>query len=95
MNEFYELLINIKNKPNIYLGKPSLELLRAFISGYVICKNYNLDYYPDFQEFIQQKYKIDFTKHWTEIINFFSSNEEEAFYKFYEHLEEFLNNRNR
>jgi len=52
----------------------------------------SMGFVSEFQDFIQQRYKITSTYHWAKIITFFSSTDEEAFDRFYELLEEYLNN---
>ncbi len=65
-----------------------------FISGYLCCK-YDLDgrsytkFELEFQEYIQKHYEIQSSQSWSRIIEFFGVTEEEAFYKFYQHLEIF------
>lgn len=44
-----------------------------------------------FQEWIQIRFDITSTQHWSNIINFYSSNDVNAFDLFYELLNEFLN----
>jgi hypothetical protein len=34
MDELYKLLQEIRLRPEIYIGKPSLERMRAFVDGY-------------------------------------------------------------
>ncbi len=95
MDKLIMFLNKIKEKPELYIGKPSLERLSAFINGYLYCKHelYDKSYTKfelDFQEYIQEFYDIQYTQSWDCIIEFFSVSKEEAFYKFYKHLEEFL-----
>ncbi len=100
MEKLYELLDIIRKLPKLYLGKPSLECLGAFISGYISCMdvedtNGHFDFYPGFHEFIEQKYNVKLAKSSIEIIDFFSSSEKEAFYKFFELLDGFLEKSNK
>lgn len=95
MNAMYQLLMNIRKKPAIYLGKPSLQRLRHFISGYYLCLDRHglLDeykYFQGFQNFVQDKYKITLTQHWTNILEFYDGDGEKAFERFFELLEEYL-----
>lgn len=94
MEIIFELLQEIRKRPNLYLGKASLELLDAFIGGCSFyCYKAN-GYYPDFfsgfQKFVQKRYKIQTTQGWWSIIRFFSYTDEEAFNKFFDLLDEFL-----
>ena len=94
--EFYELLENIKKRPGMYIGTKSLIKLKHFLDGlfHALCFVDKQNKYPiflqGFQEWIQIRYDITSNHHWSCILNFFSSNEAEAFDLFYEHLEEFL-----
>ena len=96
-DSLYLLLQKIREKPAIYLGENSLEKLHHFMNGYIICEvdlglNNKQDdiFWREFQEYIQKSFNINSSQHWTRIISFFSSNEQEAFYKFFELLDEFL-----
>jgi len=95
MDRFDSILLRIKERPGVYLGKPSLKRLSAFLGGYLICmhditKDRTIDFYPGFQDYIQQRYRITSTQGWDKIIDFFCIKDEEAFYRFFEHLDEFL-----
>ena len=95
MEIIISILRKIRARPKIYLGRTSLELLSAFISGCVCyhneCTNEYLDFFQGFQKYIQNRYKISTSQGWASIIIFFSENDEEAFYKFYELFEEYIN----
>jgi len=87
----------IKKQPGLYIGKKSLILLKAYIDGYIerqneLSNNYDLGFYPGFQEYIQTRFNIKSSHNWADIINFFSTTEEEAFDRFYVLLEGFLKN---
>ncbi|MGC6768254.1 hypothetical protein [Enterococcus sp. LJL51] len=47
-------------------------------------------FYEGFQEYIQQKYNINSSHNWSDIIIFYCTTEEQAFDKFYELLDDFL-----
>lgn len=94
MTPYYKKLLEIKERPGMYLGYPSLTRLSAFMHGFEICfydlkKKWIKGWCDGFQEWIQEKYAITSSHHWSEIILFHSSSEEEAFYKFYDLLEEY------
>ncbi len=42
MDKLLVLLKKIEERPDLYIGKPSIERLSSFISGYLCCK-YDLD----------------------------------------------------
>lgn len=97
-SEIKQLLIDIKNKPGMYIGEKSLDKLVTFVSGYMHCMNQRdkifTNDFEGFQEFIEKNYDIynnvHFFEHWSVIIEFFCSIKENAFDKFYELLEESL-----
>ena len=88
-----ELLLKIKVRPVMFLGESSLELLRVFLSGYILCKmetNDNVDYLYKFQQYVEHKYSREGTEHFTQIIRSITSSDEEAFYKFFDLFDEFF-----
>ena len=96
--ELWQVLNDVKEKPGMYIGKPSLERLCHLMNGYHLCM-YNRDhvfyeYLSGFQVFVEQYYglfeNIHSFHHWSDIIIFFSPSEKEAFYTFYELLDKYL-----
>ena len=90
------MLGNIKKQPALYLGRPSLTLLSTFMNGY-LARQYEIyantqPYYDSekFQKYVKGYYGVS-----ENAFNYYSiicdncSDEEEAFYKFYELLEAF------
>ena len=93
-----EILFDIRERPNIYIGKPSLELLYSFLCG-GICFLYfyegkYYDFLPGFQEFLEKKYNIKENYGIVRIIQGLCNHDSEAFYKFYDLLDEFLSSQN-
>jgi hypothetical protein len=92
----YELLKDIRTKPGKYIGTKSIVKLRHFLDGiyyvlYYTDENKDSDsFLKGFQEWIEMRYDITSTHHWSSIINFYSNNEADAFDRFYELLDEFL-----
>ncbi|OMF02653.1 hypothetical protein BK127_37060 [Paenibacillus sp. FSL H7-0331] len=79
----------------MYLGRPSVFLLQAYMNGYVdyyneVNEEQNYFFLPQFQEYIQKRFKIESTHSWAQIISFYSSSDEEAFNAFYRLLDEFI-----
>jgi hypothetical protein len=94
----YALLQKIRNRYVIYIGEKSLKSLLAFIYGYMECMRERDNTSPaflgiEFQSYIANLYGIA-KPHWSDIIRLNSKTEEEAFDKFYEHMEQFLRERN-
>ena len=74
----------IKHKPSVYLGKPSISCIQAFLSGYNVAQ-YQLGLplqqenpLDGFQDWIQKKFNIDSSQSWANIILFFSQDERDA-----------------
>ena len=93
MEELNKLLLDIKERYGLYIGKKSLDRLTTFINGYMHCM-FMRDgdcppFLPNFQEFIADRYGIQSSHHWSSIIQFHSIYEEDAFDQFYELLDEF------
>ena len=93
MNEIDELLQALREKPGLYIGRKSLKLLTAFVTGYIHCvyirEGICLKFLPGFQEFIEKKYGYYCGLGWSQIIEIYSVYEETAFDKFFELLDEF------
>ncbi len=91
--EVYNLLMDIKKRPGVYLGQKSLTLLNAFLGGYIFrlreegCSDASL---TDFQDYIRDRFNIQSAHGWAHIIRFYSTSEAEAFDRFYELLNDFL-----
>lgn len=91
MESLYSLIKKVIAFPELYIGKPSLERLYAFIGGYLHQNEKADDHCLDgFTEYVAQKYHILSDHNWSSIIPFFSNNEEEAFRTFAELFEEFV-----
>ena len=83
MERLKDVIITVSSFPELYIGKPSLERLYAFIGGYLHNNSEGDDHCLDgFNEYVSAKYRINTDHNWSEIISFFSSNENEAFETF-------------
>ena len=93
MGKLYDLIQSIALRPEIYIGKPSLERLYAYLSGYMYQNSDNNDHCLDgFNAYIAQKYNICSDHNWAEIIQFFSYSECDAFNTFIKHFSDFTAN---
>lgn len=98
MHNLYDLLKKIKKAPSMYLGQHSIICLQAFLSGYSIAK-YELGGQPteedqnfmEFPEWIRQKFNVNTSQSWANIILFYSEDERQALDRFFDLLDEFLN----
>lgn len=84
MDKTYELLNDIRKRPEMYLGRKSLELLFTYLLGFNHRKgNDEADCLTGFQEYVETLYGLNVDHNWAILIRFFSSSDEEAFYEFY------------
>ena len=95
---FFEMLEKIKHRPGMYLGKCSINRLRSFLDGYMASRqDIGLPLteqerkFDDFQEWIQERFKITSSHGWESIILFYSADERDALDNFFKLFEQFLN----
>lgn len=96
--DIFEKLQDIKKRPGMYLGRSSIDLLKAYMDGWIsanqeLDSNLDLLFFSDFQIYIQDYYKVLSDQSWANIIRFYSVDDREALDLFYVHLEEFIKNR--
>lgn len=90
MDSLYNTIKRVTEFPELYIGKPSLERLYAFISGYLYQNEVADDHCLDgFNDYVAQKYRISSDHNWSSIIQFFSNSEKEAFERFIQLFDEF------
>jgi hypothetical protein len=97
MTDLFTLLAKIKAKPALYLGVPSVSDLFMFLAGYKTARSEmgqsptaaELQFYREFQPWLQAKYQITTNKSWAKIIQFYARDDREAFDRFFELLDEF------
>ena len=89
-----DLLKKIKSKPYVFLGKPSASSLFEFILGYQYCmheQGKNCFVIPaEFTEKLAFQHEMHTLSAPMIALELCSGDEEAAFYKFYELLDEFL-----
>lgn len=97
MDKLYEKIQSMKQRPGLYIRNKNLHLLKAYLDGYIHCymeihNEENYFFLPKFQEYIQCKYQINSPTplDWVEIITMNEKNDECAFDRFYELLDEFF-----
>ncbi|MEH1946877.1 MAG: hypothetical protein V7K77_07955 [Nostoc sp.] len=95
MNELSTLLQKIKENPVKYIDKPSITCLKSFVGGY-LGQLSDLGLTPEgypmegFQEWIQEREKINVTRSWAGILIFYCGSERSAFYSFFELFDKFV-----
>ena len=98
--DLYELLLKIKLKPGLYLGKPTLSGLSYLITGYALkeyelgeCKNTLIEF-SDFNRYVASFYglseHISMSKDSFTLIEENSEDDSKAFFKFFEILDEYM-----
>ena len=97
MDNLYDLLQLIREKPGMYLGRPSIEALYMFLTGYNFARrqlNVPLSEqeiaFQHFQPWLQRYYAIKTSQSWSGIIQAQTANEVEAFKRFFELLTLFV-----
>lgn len=97
MDSIFGLLEKISQKPGLYLGSSSVTALRHFLVGYKFARQemgitpteMELDFYQDFQPWLQRYFHIQTVNAWDKILLFKYVDEETAFSNFFQLLDEF------
>lgn len=83
MKKLYDVIVEVASFPEIYLGKPSLERLYAFLGGFLHQNEQADDHCLDgFNDYVARKYRIQSDHNWSSIIQFYSLDERDAFKTF-------------
>ena len=98
MRRLYELLPKIKERPGMYIGSANLDALHFFLVGYELARNEisvelkdkEIEFYREFQPWLQKRFQVETVNSWAKIIRFYSHDEKEAFNLFFKLLSEFL-----
>lgn len=96
MNDLYDLIANIKQRPTMYLGRTSVTNLRTFLAGYVFARRQagipqteQEQQFSEFQIWVQQHFNLPSNQTWDQIILFFSEDEHSAWGYFFQLFDEF------
>jgi hypothetical protein len=81
----------------MYIGKASISNLFMFLEGYETARDElgiepteaEMDFYENFHDFLQKRYKLRTSNSWANIILLHCGDEKEAFASFFKHLDEF------
>ena len=95
MNGITNILIEIEKRPFLFFKEKDLRLLYCFIDGYLTCeydnnRNESWIFYESFKKYFQGIYGLS-ARGWCSILRQESQSEEEAFDKFFELFNAFLN----
>lgn len=92
----YHLLERIKQRPGMYIGQCSITRLNMLLVGYSqarmelgLPRTEQEKSFDHFQEWIQNKYNVTASQGWDSIILANSTDEKDAFYKFFQLFEQF------
>lgn len=90
MDKLYDLITDILDKPDLYIRRRSVQLLYAFIGGYLY-RNEAVDTHclDGFNEYIAERYGVQSDHNWADIIQFFSNSGHEEIELFKKHFKEF------
>jgi hypothetical protein len=98
MHDLYTVIEKIKKAPAMYLGRKSIICLQAFLSGYSVAQ-YELggqstqqeQDFREFPEWIRQRFNVETSQSWANIILFYSEDESQALDQFFILFDEFIN----
>jgi hypothetical protein len=97
MRDYYDLLHQIEQKPALFLGSPSLSNLYMFLTGYQFARRESkLPLSPQerefqgFQPWLQDRLGIKTSQSWSQLILFHSTDERDAFERFFRLFDEFV-----
>ncbi|MBO6537067.1 MAG: hypothetical protein JJ966_12660 [Balneolaceae bacterium] len=96
-NNIQDFIGKTRIKPALFIGEKSITKYSAFMDGWIFDKRSDIadiNLLREFQDWIQQRFDIRTTHHWSQIILFFSLNEQEAFDKFLSLWDQFLVEKN-
>ncbi len=98
MHNLYTLISKIQKAPSMYLGRASIICFQAFLSGYSIAQyelgatqSYEDKDFQEFPEWIRQKFNIQTSQSWANILLFYAEDEQKALDLFFKVFEEFRN----
>jgi hypothetical protein len=99
MSGVFDLLAKIHQKPGLYISMSSVSILRHFLVGYkfarqemgVLPTEAELDFYREFQPWLQARLQVQTAQSWDKIILIKSVDEKAAFETFFQLLDEFQN----
>lgn len=99
MSKLFEILQKNQKKPGMYIGSASVSDLFHFLVGFktafrelgIEVTKEEMEFYREFQPWVQGKYHVSTSNSWAKIIMLHCANEQEGFNAFYKLLDEFQN----
>jgi hypothetical protein len=97
MGEYYHLLEQIREKPSLYIGAPSISNLFMFLQGYHFARQQlhapmsaQVREFQEFQPWLQKRLGVKTSRSWSQLILCYATDERDAFARFFELFHEFL-----
>jgi hypothetical protein len=94
MGAILDMIQKIRQRPGIYLGRPTVNNLYMFLAGYAFArKDTESGDYEElacFGDWVQRRFKITSSQGWARIIEFFSANEADEMALFGKLFDEYL-----
>ena len=97
MDSVVDIIRVIQQQPGLYLTGNSINLLNAFLSGYIIrdpSSICDIQVMAQFQKWIEEKYDKIGSHSWVKIILFYSHDEFDALDNFFKDFNRFMSERN-
>jgi hypothetical protein len=95
-DSIFYIVAEIRRRPAMYLGKPSIHHLRCYLDGFFHGKSFQIKdahLFGKFTNWIEAKYEVTSTQGWAKIIEFWSTDEINALENFFILLDEFQANK--
>ena len=93
----FEILGEIKARPGMYIGKPSVSDLFVFLVGYKTARRElgidsneeEINFYEEFHEFVERRYKVRTSNSWPKMLMLYCHEQKDGFERFFNLLDEF------
>lgn len=88
----FDLLAEIRKRPAMYLGKPSIHHLNCYLDGWLSGNQDGIrqaNLFAEFITWVERKYKVKSNQGWAKIIDFWSTDEIHALESFFTLLDKF------
>jgi hypothetical protein len=94
MGDILDLIERIRERPGMFLGRPTVNNLYMFLAGFSYARKDDdagdWEVLAGFGDWVQKRYKISTSQGWARIIEFFSANEAEELRLFGKLFDEYL-----
>lgn len=94
MGAILEVLQKIRQRPALYLGRPSVNNLYMFVQGYNLARGdearEDYELLAGFGESVRKRFRITSSQGWARTIEFFSTSAEDELALFWELLDNYL-----